>query len=160
MTIYLATDHAGFELKEEAKKFLEKEGHSVIDCGAFVYDPVDDYPDFINKASSLVSRTPTSRAFVFGGSGQGEAMSANRHKGVRCAVFYGPMVARSAVDVEGRISKDGFEMIKLEREHNDANILSFASRFVSKEDMKKAMKIFLETEFTMAERHLRRIMKF
>jgi ribose 5-phosphate isomerase RpiB len=87
-------------------------------------------------------------------------MSANRHKGVRCAVFYGPMVARSAVDVEGRISKDGFEMIKLEREHNDANILSFASRFVSKEDMKKAMKIFLETEFTMAERHLRRIMKF
>ena len=160
MTIYLATDHTGFELKEKLKNELEKKYDNVIDCGAYVVDPVDDYPDFISKAAQLVSGSPESRAFVIGGSGQGEAMVANRYKGVRCAVFYGPVMPHTAVDAEGHTSTDTFEMVKLEREHNDANILSIASRFVTDEDALKAVKIFLETPFSLAPRHMRRINKF
>lgn len=159
MTIYLASDHAGFALKEACKKELVKE-HHIIDCGAFSYEPVDDYPLYMKKAAELVARNPVDRAFLFGGSGQGEAMVANRFKGVRCAVFYGPMVAQAAVDAEGHTSKDPFEMIKLEREHNDANILSLGARFVSADEAKKAIRIFLETSYGQAQRHARRIAQF
>ncbi len=160
MTIYLAADHAGFELKGVLKQALEKEYASVVDCGAHALDPIDDYPDFVGKAAELVSRNPFEKAIVIGGSGQGEAMVANRYKNVRCAVFYGPMAAKKAIDAEGHTSSDAFEMIKLEREHNDANVLSIGARFVTNAEALQAAKIFLATQFTHAERHERRIKKF
>lgn len=160
MTIYLASDHAGFALKEACKKELEKTQYRVVDCGAFSYEPVDDYPLYMKKAAELVARNPVDRAFLFGGSGQGEAMVANRFKGVRCAVFYGPVVPKASVDAEGHLSKDPFEMVKLEREHNDANMLSYGARFVSPDEAKKAMHLFLGTVYAGAERHARRIAQF
>ena len=159
MTIYLAADHAGFELKNSLKTMLEKQ-HEVVDCGAFELDPVDDYPDFISKAAQLISLHPQNRAIIIGGSGQGEAMVANRYKNVRCAVFYGPMKPTSSIDAEGHQSTDAFEILKLERMHNDANMLSLGARFISQEDAVKAVTLFLETQFYLIERHVRRIMKF
>src|SRR3989344_8849059 len=89
MKIYLASDHAGFELKEKIKKYLADLGHEIDDKGAFKFDPEDDYPDFIRPAAEAVAKDPESRAIIFGGSGEGEAMVANRVKGARAAVFYG-----------------------------------------------------------------------
>lgn len=157
--IYLATDHAGFELKEKVKEFLKKEGYEVEDCGAFQFDKDDDYPDFISKAAQGVSKDPNSKAIIFGSSGQGEAMVANKFKGVRAAVFYAPCIPAHNVDVTGRVSEDSFEMIRLTREHNDANILSLGAKILSEEDALKAVKLWLEAPFTGEERHLRRIEK-
>src|SRR3989344_372373 len=99
MKVHLASDHAGFELKGKIKKFLTDSGYAVEDCGAYKLDPEDDYPDFIRKAAEAVAKceggSPSTssgqkqcRAIVFGGSGQGEAMVANRFKGIRAAVVY------------------------------------------------------------------------
>lgn len=142
MNIYLATDHAGFKLKEKIKDFLTKEGYSVEDCGAYEFDKDDDYPDFISKAAEKVSKDPQSRAVILGGSGQGEAIVANKFSRVRAAVYYGNM-----------------DMIPLIREHNDANILSLGARFLTDEEALEAVKLFLETSFTEEERHVRRIEK-
>ena len=87
--IVLATDHAGFELKEKVKEWLLKNGYEVLDFGAFKYDSKDDYPDFISKAGEEISKNPQNLGIIFGGSGQGEAMMANRFKNVRATVFYG-----------------------------------------------------------------------
>ena len=145
MKVYLATDHAGFELKEKLKIFLSELGYEAQDFGSFEYNPNDDYPDFISKAAKAVSEDPeNSKAIILGGSGQGEAMVTNRFKGVRATVFYGG-------------PKD---IIKLSREHNDANILSLGARFISEEEAKDAVKLWLETPFSGDERHARRIMKF
>ena len=160
MTIYVAADHAGFTLKEVIRSFLEKSGHIVIDCGAYKMDPIDDYPDFINKAARLVSKDLRTRAIVFGGSGQGEAMAANRHPGVRCAVFYGPMAPKLLIDAEGNASTDPYSIVKLERLHNDANALSIAARFVTPLEAQRAVELFLGTAFSGGERHVRRIAKF
>lgn len=160
MTIYLAADHAGFALKEAVKAQLLKGKDEVIDCGANTLDPADDYPDYIAKAAALVASNHESRAFIFGGSGQGEAMVANRYKGVRCAVFYGPVKPKEAVDVEGHNSDDPFIIIHLERQHNNANMLSFGARFVSTEEALKAVTEFLATPFSNADRHIRRLNKF
>jgi len=160
MTIYLASDHAGFSLKEAVKAALSKGKDEIIDCGAHTLDTADDYPDFISKAANLVASNHDSRGLVFGGSGQGEAMVANRVKGVRCAVFYGPVKPHEAVDVEGHSSDDPFIIIHLERQHNNANMLSFGARFVSKEDTLKAVTEFLATPFSNADRHIRRLNKF
>lgn len=159
MKVYLATDHVGFELKEKIKKFLTEEGYEVGDCGAFEYNPDDDYPDFISKAAEAVSNDLSSRAIIFGGSGQAEAMVANKYKGVRCALFYSPVVPARAADITGRKSDDPFEMIRLTREHNDANILSLGVRFLTDEDALKAVKMWLSAPFTEEERHVRRIEK-
>jgi len=78
MKVYLATDHAGFDLKEKIKEFLKQEGYEVEDCGAHTLDPEDDYPDFISKAAKSVSKDPESKAIILGGSGQGEAIVANK----------------------------------------------------------------------------------
>ena len=86
--IVLATDHAGFELKESVKKYLLDLNYDVKDFGAFEYEPTDDYPDFINPAAQFISENDNTMGIIFGGSGQGEAMAANRFKGVRAAVFY------------------------------------------------------------------------
>ena len=142
MKIHLATDHAGLELKNPIKEFLLGKGYDVTDHGAHEYDALDDYPDFIFPCARAVAADPTSRGIILGGSGQGEAMAANRVKGVRAAVFYnGPE-----------------EIIKLSREHNNANILSLGARFMSKEEIYKMIEIWFEEPFE-GGRHERRIEK-
>jgi ribose 5-phosphate isomerase B len=142
MKIHLATDHAGLELKEKVKLYLSDLNYEVIDHGAYEYDALDDYPDFIFPCANAVSNDPESKGIILGGSGQGEAMAANRVKGVRAAVFYnGPD-----------------EIIKLSRQHNNANILSLGARFMSEEEMYKIIELWLSTDFESG-RHQRRIEK-
>lgn len=160
MKVYLGTDHAGFELKEKVKEFLKKEGYEVEDCGAYEYDKNDDYPDFIGKVGEAVSKDPeSSKGIIFGSSGQGEAMVANKYKNVRAALFYTPVIPAHNVDVSGRTSEDPFEMIRLTREHNNANILSLGAKILKEEDALKAIKLWLDAPFTNEERHQRRIEK-
>jgi ribose 5-phosphate isomerase B len=160
MKIYLATDHAGFALKEKVKAFLVQKQFEVEDCGAFEFDKNDDYPDFISKAAEKVSNDPqNAKAIIFGSSGQGEAMVANKYKNVRCAVFYTPVIPAHNVDVSGRTSEDPFEMIRLTKEHNDANILSLGAKILTEEDALKAVELWLNAPFTNEERHARRIGK-
>lgn len=145
MKIHLATDHAGYELKEAIMQFLVDLDYEIVDHGAFEYNAGDDYPDFVVKAARAVSNDPEhARAFVFGASGQGEDMVADKFDHVRSAVYYG----------------GNLEIVKLAREHNDANILSLGARFVKLDEAKQAVKIFLETPFSNEERHARRISKF
>lgn len=148
MKIYLASDHAGFELKEKIKKYIVGLGHEVDDKGSFKFDPEDDYPDFIRPAAEAAAKEPESRAIIFGGSGQGEAMVANRVKGVRAAVFYG-----------GSWTELGQRIVRFSRDHNNANVLSIGARFVSEEMAKFAVKVWLETPFSKEERHIRRVKK-
>lgn len=160
MKIYLATDHTGLELKNKIKAHLEQEGFEVEDCGAFAYDAADDYPDWIGKAAEKVSQNPdTTRGIILGGSGQGEAMVANKFKGVRCALFYTPALPTQSINIEGDKSTDPFEMLKLTREHNGANMLSLGFRFVRDEDVLKAIKLWLDAPDPTVDRHLRRIEK-
>lgn len=160
MKIYLATDHTGFELKEKIKGFLSDMGLKVEDCGAYQYDQNDDYPDFISRAAQNVSKDPdNSRGIIFGGSGEGEAMVANKYKGVRCALFYAPALAVQAVNIEGRQSSDPFEIVRLTREHNYSNMLSIGVRFLKEEDVFKAIKLWLESPPPTNEKHLRRVKK-
>lgn len=142
MKIHLATDHAGLELKEKVKLYLSDLNYEVIDHGAYEYDALDDYPDFIFPCANAVSNDPESKGIILGGSGQGEAMAANRVKGVRAAVFY------SGPD----------EIIKLSKKHNNANILSLGARFMSDEEMYEVIELWLSTEFESG-RHQRRIEK-
>lgn len=160
MKVYLATDHTGFKLKNSIKSFLIEKGHRVEDCGAHTIDTTDDYPDLIAKAARAVSADPEhSRGIIFGGSGQGEAMVANKFKGIRCALFYTPALPTQAVNVEGRESSDPFEIVKLTREHNGANMLSLAVRFLTEENALHAVQVWLEAAEPSNERHLRRIEK-
>jgi len=160
MTIYLATDHAGFELKEKIKKFLAKEGYKVKDFGAHSFVPTDDYPDYIALAAAAVAKNPKDRAIIFGGSGQGEAMVANRYFGVRATVFYGAEKMLAASEGEAVESTDPYVIIRLSRLHNNANVLSIGARFVATEEAQEAVKLWLELEFSNNARHLRRIKKF
>lgn len=160
MKVYLATDHAGFELKEKVKLFLQNNGYTVEDCGAREFDKNDDYPDFISIAAEAVSKDPeNAMGIIFGGSGQGEAMVANKYPNVRCSVFYKPCVPPYAVDFTGKISTDLYEMVKLTRMHNNANMLSLSARFLKTEEAIQAVKVFLDTKFPDDERHVRRIEK-
>jgi ribose 5-phosphate isomerase B len=160
MKVFLATDHTGFELKEKLKTFLTEKGYDVEDCGAYSFDKDDDYPDFIGKAAEAVGKDPkNTRGIIFGGSGQGEAMTANKIKGVRCALFYTPALPTQAVDIAGKESTDPFEMLRLTREHNEANVLSIGVRFVKVDDVFKAVSLWLEAPDATDERHLRRIEK-
>ena len=142
MKIHLATDHAGLELKNIIKEHLENKGHDVIDHGAHEYDALDDYPDFIFPCAKAVAADPKSRGIILGGSGQGEAMTANRVKGVRAVVFYnGPE-----------------EIVKLSREHNNANILSLGARFMNQAEIYDVIEMWLAEPFE-GGRHQRRIEK-
>jgi ribose 5-phosphate isomerase B len=125
--IVLATDHAGFTLKEELKAYLTEKGIDIIDVGTFSEDDVD-YPPIIKQgcASVLEYDCP---GIVMGGSGNGEAMAANKVRGIRCAVCYSE------------------ETTKLAREHNNANVMSLGARFVSSDDAKKLVDIFLSTDY-------------
>ncbi len=159
MKVYLATDHAGYEIKNKVFQLLKNDGYDVEDCGPFSFDANDDYPDWISKAAEKISANPDDFGIIFGGSGQGEAIVANKFKNVRCAVFYSPQPPVQAIDITGAVSQDSFEMIHLTREHNNANILSLGIRFLTPRQMLDAVKIFLETPFTGEERHARRIAK-
>jgi len=142
MKIHLATDHAGLELKDKIKLRLTELGHEVIDHGAHEYDALDDYPDFIFPCAKAVAQDDRSRGIILGGSGQGEAMAANRIKGIRAAVYYnGPE-----------------EIIELSRQHNNANILSLGARFMSEKEIYRIIGIWFDTDFE-AGRHQRRINK-
>ena len=159
MKVYLATDHAGLEVKNKVVEYLKGLNYEVVDCGPFEFNKDDDYPDLISIAAKNVSENPESFGIVFGGSGQGEAMVANKFKNVRCALFYSEAIPVKAIDISGNKSTDSFEMLKLTREHNDSNMLSLGIRFLSEEQILKAVKIFLESPFSGDERHRRRIEK-
>lgn len=141
MKVYLGSDHAGFELKEEIKSYLQENGYEVEDCGAFTFDKNDDYPDFIGRAATGVAFDPLSKGIVFGKSGAGECIVANKIKGIRAILGFNK------------------ENVKLSRLHNDANILSLGSAFVNDELAKELVELFLETPFSNEERHKRRIDK-
>ncbi len=148
MKIFFASDHAGFALKEKLVPFVEGLGYEVEDMGAEELDTNDDYPDFISKAAAEVSKNPdAARAIILGGSGQGEAIVANRFPHVRAIVFYG-MPETSELN-----------LIALSREHNDANILSLGARFLNEDDAREAIQTWLDTAFSGEERHVRRIKK-
>lgn len=142
MKIHLATDHAGLDLKNSIREYLINQGYDVKDHGAYEYDALDDYPDFIIPCAKAVSKDLNSRGIIFGGSGQGEAMAANRIKGIRAAVFYnGPD-----------------EIIRLSRQHNNANILSIGARFMMESEIQSAIEIWLKEPFE-GGRHVKRIEK-
>jgi len=141
--IILASDHAGFKLKEEVKAFLQAKGFKIDDMGAHAFVEDDDYPYFMTQAALRIAQDSSgyARAIIFGKSGQGEAMVANRFPGVRAAVYYG----------------GNHEILRLSREHNDANILSIGAGFVSEEEVQKAVIEWLEIPFSGEEKHKRRI---
>jgi ribose 5-phosphate isomerase B len=143
MKIYIGSDHAGYELKKVLKKYLEDLGNDVFDKGPSELNPEDDYPDFIAPVAKAVSQDKSARGIVLGGSGQGEGIVANRFPGIRCTVYYG----------------GNEEILRLSREHNDANMLSLSARFMDEEDIKNAIKTWLSTHFSHEERHERRIKK-
>lgn len=143
MKILLASDHAGYELKEALGPFLRERGFEVEDLGPLSLDPADDYPDYLMMLGRHVAGEKGAMGVGIGGSGQGEAIAVNRIKGARAAVFYG--------------GPD--EIITLSREHNDANVLSLGARFLSQEEAKNAVILWLTTSFSGDERHVRRIAK-
>ncbi len=147
MKIYLAADHAGFYLKKQLIQYLEIKGYEVEDCGAYEMNESDDYPDFIIPCAQKVAKDHDSLGIVVGGSGQAEQIAANKVKGIRAALFYGPVRAQGAADITGRKSTNPYEIVRLSRLHNNANVLSLGARFQSPDDAKAAVTAFLETEF-------------
>ena len=137
MKISLGTDHAGFRYKEKVKALLTELGHEVKDFGTFSEEPVD-YPVFIRPAAEAVARGECDRGIVFGGSGNGEAMVANKVHGVRCALCWNEEVAR------------------LSRQHNDANVLSLGERVIAEDLILKIVGVWLETAFE-GGRHQKRV---
>ncbi|MFA6585586.1 MAG: RpiB/LacA/LacB family sugar-phosphate isomerase [Candidatus Paceibacterota bacterium] len=153
MKIFIGTDHAGYVLKEKLVSFLKAQGHEVIDEGAYVYDEDDDYPDFVSKVAREVSKDPNSnrvRGIILGGTGQGEAIVANRFPHVRAIVYYGR--AKAVVENESGI-------LARSRNHNDANILSLGARYFTEEDMVEIVNYWLNAPFSEGERHIRRLGK-
>lgn len=159
MKIALTTDHTGLDLLKQLQAFLTEQGHECVDFGPKELNLDDDYPDFMFPAAEAVARGECELGIIIGGSGQGEAMAANRVKGARCALFYGPMAAKQAIDAEGDAAKDDYELLRLSRTHNHANMLSLAARFLDFEEVKKAVTIWLETPYGNIERHTRRVQK-
>jgi ribose 5-phosphate isomerase B len=141
--VYIASDHAGFELKSALGAFLGERGYIVEDLGPHNYELADDYPDTIGPLARAIADDKTAFGIAIGYSGQGEAMVCNRTNGVRAAVYYGG-------------NKD---IITLSREHNDANVLSLGAKFLSQDEAKEAVLLWLETPFSNEERHVRRISK-
>ncbi len=159
MKIAITTDHTGFKALQTLKSWLQSLGHDCVDLGPTSHDIDDDYPDFMFLVARAVARGDCEAGIILGGSGQGEAMAANRIKGARCALFYGPVKAKVAVDADGNTSQDPYEILRLSRQHNHANVLSLAARFVTLDEMKQAITIWLETPYGDAERHVRRVYK-
>ncbi len=143
MKIYLAGDHAGLNSKKKIKVHLQKQGYEVEDLGPHEYNKKDDYPDFVIPLAKKVSQDKKSKGIIIAGSGQGEAIIANKIKGIRAAVYHGKNI----------------KFLKLSREHNNANVLCLGARFLNEKEMKTAVKVWLETKFQEG-RHLRRLKKF
>lgn len=139
MRVHLGSDHAGFELKAALVARLTELGHEPVDHGPVDYDPEDDYPVFCLRAARAVVADPASLGVVIGGSGNGEAMAANKVDGVRCALAHSEQTAR------------------LGREHNDANVLSIGARMHDQATAVSFVETFLATSFSRQERHERRI---
>jgi ribose 5-phosphate isomerase B len=138
MKIAIGSDHAGFRYKEAIKQFLTNLGHEVIDTGTYAETPPVDYPLFIRPVAEAVAAGDVDRGVVLGGSGNGEAIAANRVKGVRCGLCWNEESAR------------------LCRRHNDANVISLGERMMDEETALKLVKIWLDTPFE-GGRHLARI---
>ncbi len=150
MKIFIGSDHAGMAQKERIIESLRGSGYEVVDFGANEYDEADDYPDFIAPVAREVSKNPEGvRGIILGGSGQGEAMVANRFKHVRAAVFYGMKSS-----LTGPITN-----LELTRQHNNSNVLALGSRFITDGEAAEAVELWLETPFSNVERHKRRINK-
>lgn len=143
MKIFIASDHAGFDLKKALIEYLKSKNIDVEDCGAFEFDQDDDYPDFINLCAQKVANDALSLGIVIGASGQGEAIVANKVKGVRAAVYYG----------------GNLDIIRLSKDHNNTNILSLGARFLTEDEAKEAVRLWFETKFTGESRHRRRLDK-
>lgn len=142
MELFIASDHAGFELKGKLKKYFDRKKIEYEDLGAFSYNKDDDYPDFIIKAAERVAETKE-KGIIIGYSGEGEAIAANKVKEIRTVVYYGK----------------NKEIIKLSREHNNANILSLGAGFLSEKEAVEAVDLWLKTPFSKEKRHIRRLKK-
>jgi ribose 5-phosphate isomerase B len=143
MRVHLGSDHAGLELKDHLRSWLEDQGHEPVDHGPFVYDAQDDYPVFCLRAAEGVAADQLdgrdSRGVVIGGSGNGEQIAANKVVGIRAALVWSD------------------ETAVLAREHNDANVISVGGRMHSLDEMTRFVGTFLATPFTGDDRHVRRI---
>lgn len=162
MKIAITTDHTGLAYQGvfgELKDFVTSLGHECVDYGPQSLDMDDDYPDFMFPAAHAVANGECEFGIIMGGSGQGEAIAANRIKGARCALFYGTAIAKMPIDAEGNMSDDPYEILRLSRQHNNANLLSLSARFLSLDEMKQAIQVWLGTPFSGVERHARRIQK-
>jgi len=137
MKIAIGSDHAGFRYKERIKSWLASQGHEVTDFGTNSEEPVD-YPLFIRPVAESVARGEHERGVVLGGSGNGEAITANRVPGIRCAVCWNR------------------ESAQLARKHNDANLISLGQRLIPEAEVLEIVRVWLETEFE-GGRHARRI---
>ncbi|WP_142110799.1 ribose-5-phosphate isomerase [Rarobacter incanus] len=139
MRVHIATDHAGFEIKEQLKADLGSDGHDVVDHGAFVFDAEDDYPSFCFAAGEAVVGEPGSLGIVIGGSGNGEQIAANKVRGVRAGLAW------------------SIETARLARQHNDANIVAVGARQHTYAEILEMIRVFLAEPFTGLPRHQRRI---
>jgi ribose 5-phosphate isomerase B len=137
--IYLGSDHAGFELKERLVEHLRELGHEPVDCGPAAYDEQDDYPPYVLLAATRTAGDAGSVGIVLGGSGNGEAIAANKVPGIRCALAFSDDTAALA------------------REHNDANCLSLGARMYDAATALHFAELFLSTPFSAAPRHVRRL---
>ncbi len=138
-TIALGTDHAGFSLKEEIKQYLQRRGYRINDCGAFD-ETTSDYPDFCRPAAESVACGQSDFGIVLGGSGNGEAIVANKVKGIRCCLCW------------------NVESARLAKEHNNANMISLGARMITKIVAFEIVDTWLSTQFE-GGRHIQRIAK-
>ncbi len=139
MRVYLASDHAGFELKAQVGEHLTESGHEPVDCGAFTYDEHDDYPAFCIAAASRTVADPGSLGIVIGGSGNGEQIAANKVPGARCGLAW------------------SVETATLARQHNNAQLIGIGARMHSVADVFAIVDAFVTTAWSAAERHQRRL---
>ncbi|MFJ9952825.1 ribose-5-phosphate isomerase [Kitasatospora sp. NPDC091207] len=139
MRVYLGSDHAGYELKNHLVEWLKEAGHEPVDCGPHIYDAADDYPPFCLRAAERTAADPEALGVVIGGSGNGEAIAANKVKGVRAALAWSEQTA------------------SLGREHNNANVISVGGRMHTQEEATRFVEVFLNTPYSGDDRHTRRI---
>ncbi len=159
LKVFLAADHAGFPLKEALKPYLIAGGYEIEDLGAHELEATDDYPDYMLPCARHVAEEEGSFGIVIGSSGHGEAMVVNRVPGVRAATFYGPATP-AIFESEGTQGTDGYDIVRVARLHNNANVLSLGARFITPEQAREAVLAFLTTQFSGGDRHVRRIQKF
>ncbi len=151
MKIFIGTDHAGYVFKEKIVSSLKLQGHEVIDKGAYEYNEHDDYPDFVIPVAEEVSKDSENvRGIVLGGTGEGEAITANKFPHVRAVVDYGN--AKPVVDNDS-------DIIIRSRQHNNSNILSLGARYFTEDNIMSAVNLWLDTPFSGDERHVRRLGK-